>query len=112
MASSCPRCERCFPQGGQRGDEKVEQQCQGAERTIPLTDEQIGKVMGALTSGEESDLISTGQAARLLGVTPVTVRRLLDSGRIPYARLFDGGKRLILRRDVLEYQAGRFASGA
>lgn len=84
----------------------------GDGRAIPLTDEQIGKVMGALTSGEEPDLISTGQAARLLGVTPVTVRRLLDSGRIPYARLFDGGKRLILRRDVLEYQAGRFASGA
>ncbi|WP_214310973.1 helix-turn-helix domain-containing protein [Bifidobacterium simiarum] len=82
----------------------------GDGRVIPLTKDQVSRVMEALMVDDETDLIPTGQVARMLGVTPVTVRRLLDSGAIPYVRYVDGGKRMVSRRDVIEFMGRRSVS--
>ena len=47
-----------------------------------------------------NDIITTGEAARLLGVTIPTMRRYAAAGRLPYTRLPTGHYRF-LRLDVL-----------
>ncbi|MEW1676016.1 TOBE domain-containing protein [Streptomyces noursei] len=48
-----------------------------------------------------------GQAARLLGVSPDTVRRWTDAGRLPAQREGDGaGRRLIDGRDLAAFAVG------
>lgn len=52
-------------------------------------------------STENSDYITTGQAARILACAPVTVTRLVDNGNIPAHRV--GNRRKLKRADVLAY---------
>ncbi|PLS30175.1 excisionase [Bifidobacterium margollesii] len=93
----------------------------GDGRVIPLTDEQIARTVAALAEGDDAergrtgeaempDLITTGQAARLLGVTAPTVRRLLESGAIPYVRYAERGRRMVSRRAVLDYRERSFGT--
>ncbi len=49
-----------------------------------------------------------GQAADLLGVSPDTVRRLIDDGHLD-ARRSDGGHRVILGTDLAAYAVDRAA---
>lgn len=47
----------------------------------------------------DDTFVTTGVAARLLGVTPQTVARWIDSGRLPAFRTL-GGHRRIARADL------------
>ncbi len=49
---------------------------------------------------------SVGQAAELLGVSPDTVRRWIDSGQIPAARS-DGGRRTVDGEGLARFSAER-----
>lgn len=53
---------------------------------------------------------SIGQAARLLGVSPDTVRRWTDGGRLP-TRREAGGKRLIDGQDLAAFAVALAADG-
>lgn len=65
----------------------------------------LERIMQILVEEESSDeLITTGEAARLLGVSTKTVSRILDSGDIPFIRYTPNSNRLINRADVLEYR--------
>lgn len=56
-------------------------------------------------SGASGDtLISTGQAAEILGVSRRTVTRMLDRGEIPGIRLGLNHHRSVRLADVLEFQ--------
>lgn len=46
-----------------------------------------------------ADVLSTADAARLLGVVPATVRHMEKQGQIPALRT-EGGVRIFLRDDV------------
>ncbi|MBD0710324.1 MULTISPECIES: molybdopterin-binding protein [unclassified Streptomyces] len=54
-----------------------------------------------------------GQASRLLGVSPDTVRRWADAGRVP-TRRDDNGRRLIEGRDLAAFavEVGQAATGS
>ena len=56
------------------------------------------------------DLLSTGQAARALGVAEGTVRSWIRSGRLPSARTALGA--LIDRRDIERIRRGRLDAAA
>lgn len=49
-------------------------------------------------------MVTTGQAAKLLDCSPRTVARILDSGRLPFTRNGDTGRRLVDVVDVMDYQ--------
>jgi excisionase family DNA binding protein len=54
----------------------------------------------------EDEVLSTRQAAELLGVSPSTMRAILISGKIPYKDLSGGGSKglpRILKSDILAY---------
>lgn len=55
-----------------------------------------------------ADVLSTADAARLLGVVPATVRHMEKQGQIP-ARRTEGGIRLFFREDVERVAAEREA---
>ena len=57
------------------------------------------------SSGETDDaLISTGQAAEILGVSRRTVTRMLDRGELPGIRLGPNHHRSVRLIDVLAFQ--------
>jgi DNA-binding transcriptional MerR regulator len=49
---------------------------------------------------EQLDLIQTGTAARILGISPTAVQLLERTGKLPAALKTDRGTRLFLRADV------------
>lgn len=49
-------------------------------------------------------MITTGQAAKLLDCSPRTVARILDSGRLPFTRNGQTGRRMVDVVDVMDYQ--------
>lgn len=49
-------------------------------------------------------MITTGQAAKLMNCSPRTVARILDSGRLPFTRNGETGRRMVDVADVMEYQ--------
>lgn len=59
----------------------------------------------AVTVAPEASLLTTQQAADLLGVSRPTVVRLIDSGALPAER--HGNRRRILLGDLLEYRERR-----
>ncbi len=56
------------------------------------------------------DRIRLGEAAEILGVSPETVRRWADDGRLPVERS-TGGQRLVRRADVTRVLADRRRAG-
>jgi molybdopterin-binding protein len=58
----------------------------------------------------EGDLLRLGEAAEILGVSPDTVRRWADRGRLPAERSA-GGQRLVRRGDVARLLAERRRAG-
>ncbi len=49
---------------------------------------------------KDDSILTTGQAAKLLGCCPRTLSKLIDSGKIPGWRLPGGGDRRVKREDV------------
>ncbi|OZG69672.1 helix-turn-helix domain-containing protein [Bifidobacterium eulemuris] len=49
-------------------------------------------------------MVTTGQAAKLLDCSPRTVARILDSGRLPFTRNGEAGRRMVDVVDVMDYQ--------
>lgn len=81
---------------------------QGYGKTYRLTEEEFNAALQAangLSSGAR--LVTTGEAAQLLGVSSKTIARLVDAGRIPAFRTSDSGHRLMKAEDVLAYKRGR-----
>jgi len=60
---------------------------------------------GEVTVTMSRDLISTQEAAEILGVSRPTVVRLLESGKIPFEKI--GSHRRINKSDVLSYREAR-----
>lgn len=62
--------------------------------------------MGQNEPGGDGRLVDVKEAARFLGISPWTIRRLIDSGTLPCVRLPNGGssavRRLLIDRDDLE----------
>lgn len=52
----------------------------------------------------DRQMMTTGEAARLLGVSPKTVARILDSGAIPFERTGRTGHRMVAADDVLKFK--------
>lgn len=63
-------------------------------------------------AAHESDWISTGQAAAIVGVTPQTIRNWVDSGWVDSRRRSPFGRRLVSTaalRDVARFRSAREA---
>jgi molybdopterin-binding protein len=58
----------------------------------------------------DEERIRLGEAAEMLGVSPETVRRWADEGRLPAVRS-TGGQRLVRREDVARVLADRRRAG-
>ena len=79
---------------------------QGYGKTYELTEDEFNAAMraaDALSAGAR--MLTTGQAAEILGVTAKTVARIIDAGRIPSSRLSATGHRMVEYRDVIDYKA-------
>ncbi|MFC9552719.1 helix-turn-helix domain-containing protein [Rhodococcus sp. NPDC056960] len=61
----------------------------------------------AVTVAPRATMLTTQQAADLLGVSRPTVRRLIDVGELPAGKV--GTRHRLLLRDVIEYQQQRRA---
>ena len=55
-----------------------------------------------------NDLIGVSEAAKILGASQNTVRRLADSGKLKCYRIADNSYRKFSREDVLEYRESSF----
>jgi molybdopterin-binding protein len=62
------------------------------------------------TNARETNRIRLGEAAEILGVSPDTVRRWAESGRLPVERTA-GGQRTVTRADVARLAAERRRAG-
>ncbi|BDR53773.1 hypothetical protein KIM372_16800 [Bombiscardovia nodaiensis] len=82
----------------------------GNGTAFPLDAQELQRAFEAVAAqdvqdAQESDeLIGTGEAARILGVSPKTVDRILDSGQIPFIRYSPKGRRKVMRSEVLAYR--------
>ena len=78
---------------------------QGYGKTYRLTETEFNAAFAAANrlSGD-SIVLTTGEAADLLGVSSKTIARLVDAGKIPAFRMSDSGHRLMKKTDVLAYK--------
>lgn len=81
---------------------------QGYGKTYELTEDEFNAAMRAADAlSDGAHLLTTGQAADILGVTAKTVARIIDAGRIPSSRLSATGHRMVEYRDVIRYKEQR-----
>lgn len=81
---------------------------QGYGKTYELTEDEFNAAMRAADAlSDGARMLTTGQAAEILGVTAKTVARIIDAGRIPSSRLSATGHRMIRYRDVITYKEQR-----
>lgn len=81
---------------------------QGYGKTYELTEDEFNAAMRAADAlSDGARLLTTGQAADILGVTAKTVARIIDAGRIPSSRLSATGHRMVEYRDVIRYKEQR-----
>ena len=83
----------------------------GDGTAIPLDAEELRRAFDAIVHGGGTDLITTGEAAQILGVSPKTVARILDSGEIPFTRYGAKGNRMVSRAQVVAYRDKSKAHG-
>ena len=84
----------------------VAQLSDGRGNVIELTAEEYERAREAVlnTAGQTAEHITTGEAAKILGVSRRTVMRMLDDGLIPYTRLGSQSYRYMRINDVMEYR--------
>ena len=81
---------------------------QGKGRTYRLDEKAFTAALdAALAVSSKGHALTTGQAARMLGVSLKTVQRLLDAGCIPFYRTSEGGNRIIYESDLIAYRSRR-----
>ena len=81
---------------------------QGKGRTYRLDETAFNAALGAaLAVSDKGRALTTGQAAKMLGVSLKTVQRLLDAGYIPFYRTSEGGNRMIYESDMIAYRSRR-----
>lgn len=90
----------------EKAPSKVAQLSDGKGNVIELTAEEYERAREAVlnTAGQTAEHITTGDAAKILGVSRRTVMRMLDNGLIPYTRLGSQSYRYMNLDDVLEYR--------
>lgn len=90
----------------EKSPSKVAQLSDGKGNVIELTAEEYERAREAVlnTAGQAAEHITTGDAAKILGVSRRTVMRMLDNGLIPYTRLGSQSYRYMKLDDVLEYR--------
>ena len=90
----------------QTGMSGVAQLSDGRGNVIELTAEEYERAREAVlnTAGQAAEHITTGEAAKILGVSRRTVMRMLDDGLMPYTRLGNQSYRYMRLNDVLEYR--------
>ena len=84
----------------------------GDGSALPLDARMLEVVLEALGLAEGAEMIGTGEMARILGVSPKTAGRILDSGELPSVRYGARGRRMARRQDVLEYRTRCAERGA
>lgn len=90
-----------------------ERSCKGVDGTrIPLTPDDYRRVREFLLAEPEravadDERITTGEAARILGVSQRTLTRMLDAGMIPYTRMGERSYRFLRLSDVTDYKRRR-----
>ncbi|KAB8286758.1 excisionase family protein [Bifidobacterium ramosum] len=84
----------------------VAQLSDGKGNVLELTPEEYERAREAVlnVAGQAAEHITTGDAAKILGVSRRTVMRILDGGLIPYTRLGSKTYRYMKLDDVLEYK--------
>ena len=90
----------------QTGMSGAAQLSDGRGNVIELTAEEYERAREAVlnTAGQAAEHITTGEAAKILGVSRRTVMRMLDDGLMPYTRLGNQSYRYMRLNDVLEYR--------
>lgn len=76
----------------------------GDGKAYPLDADELRRAFDAIVHAEPQGMITTGEAAQILGVSAKTVARILDSGEIPFVRYGDKGNRMVSRAKVISYR--------
>lgn len=76
----------------------------GDGTAYPLNAEELRRAFDAIVQDDSAGMITTGEAARILGVSAKTVARILDAGEIPFVRYGAKGNRMVSRAQVLAYR--------
>ena len=64
-----------------------------------------GKAAKVVEQAAEDPLLSTADAAKILGFSRTYIAMLVDNGKLPGAIVSDGGHRRVPQSAVLDYQA-------
>ncbi|MBT1175330.1 helix-turn-helix domain-containing protein [Bifidobacterium sp. LC6] len=77
----------------------------GDGKAYPLDAEELRRAFAAIVHDDNSaEMITTGEAAQILGVSAKTVARMLDAGEIPFVRYGAKGNRMVSRAQVIAYR--------
>lgn len=76
----------------------------GDGKAYPLDAEELRRAFAAIVHDNSAEMITTGEAARILGVSAKTVARMLDAGEIPFVRYGAKGNRMVSRAQVVAYR--------
>lgn len=76
----------------------------GDGTAYPLDAQQLRMIIDFLNQLSGTELLTTGEASKILGVSSKTVARLVDSGVLPAIRYSKNGNRLLRMQDVVSYR--------
>ncbi|MCH9276729.1 helix-turn-helix domain-containing protein [Bifidobacterium amazonense] len=76
----------------------------GDGKAYPLDADELRRAFDAIVRDDSHGMITTGEAAQILGVSAKTVARILDAGEIPFVRYGAKGNRMVSRSEVIAYR--------
>ena len=76
----------------------------GDGKAYPLDADELRRAFNAIVRDDSHEMITTGEAAQILGVSAKTVARILDAGAIPFVRYGTKGNRMVSRAKVIAYR--------
>lgn len=76
----------------------------GDGKAYPLDADELRRAFNAIVRDDSHEMITTGEAAQILGVSAKTVARILDAGEIPFVRYGAKGNRMVSRVKVIAYR--------